>query len=174
MDSVYFCRYVLGCIDMLQGMYLSLECISGNIAGLVGPYLLKKETHCSTVLDQLMRDDTFTDVTLTAQGQSLRAHRVQTLLYLCLSVCVFNSNVKHILYIETYTTSFDLQLQICQMDNFFISIELTVPIFFQIVLCLASSYFRQVLSRDMGVQSVIVLRDIKFAELRNIIHFIYT
>ncbi|KAK4314325.1 hypothetical protein Pmani_014393 [Petrolisthes manimaculis] len=91
---------------------------TGNIAGLVGPYLLKKETHCTTVLDQLMRDDTFTDVTLTAQGQSLRAHRI--------------------------------------------------------VLCLASSYFRQVLSRDMGVQSVIVLRDIKFAELRNIIHFIYT
>ncbi|XP_071529148.1 uncharacterized protein [Panulirus ornatus] len=86
--------------------------------GLVGPYLLKKETHCSTVLDQLMRDDTYTDVTLTAEGQSLRAHRV--------------------------------------------------------VLCLASPYFRQVLSRELNVQSVVILRDIKFSELRNIIHFIYT
>nr|XP_045597609.1 uncharacterized protein LOC123757809 [Procambarus clarkii] len=86
--------------------------------GLVGPYLLKKETHCSTVLDQLLRDDTYTDVTLTAEGQSLRAHRV--------------------------------------------------------VLCLASSYFRQVLSRELNIQSVVLLRDIKFAELRNIIHFIYT
>ncbi|XP_042206874.1 uncharacterized protein LOC121855819 isoform X2 [Homarus americanus] len=86
--------------------------------GLVGPYLLKKETHCSTVLDQLLRDDTYTDVTLTAEGQSLRAHRV--------------------------------------------------------VLCLASPYFRQVLSRELNIQSVVLLRDIKFAELRNIIHFIYT
>ncbi|XP_053646500.2 zinc finger and BTB domain-containing protein 8A isoform X3 [Cherax quadricarinatus] len=86
--------------------------------GLVGPYLLKKETHCSTVLDQLLRDDTYTDVTLTAEGQSLRAHRI--------------------------------------------------------VLCLASPYFRQVLSRELNVQSVVLLRDIKFAELRNIINFIYT
>lgn len=91
---------------------------TASTSGLVGPYLLKKETHCSTVLDQLMRDETFTDVTLTAEGQSLRAHRI--------------------------------------------------------VLCLASPYFRQVLSRDISVQSVVVLRDIKFAELRNIIHFIYT
>ncbi|XP_064116005.1 uncharacterized protein LOC135221915 [Macrobrachium nipponense] len=86
--------------------------------GLTGPYLLKKEAHCTTVLDQLLRDDTFTDVTLTAEGQSLRAHRI--------------------------------------------------------VLCLASSYFRQVLSREQNVQSVVLLRDVKFAELRNIIHFIYT
>ena len=46
--------------------------------------------------------------------------------------------------------------------------------FRQIVLCLASPYFRQVLSRELTVQSVVVLRDIKFSELRNIIHFIYT
>ncbi|XP_063605417.1 uncharacterized protein LOC134780567 [Penaeus indicus] len=85
---------------------------------LVGPYLLKKESHCTTVLDQLLRDDTYTDVTLTAEGQSLRAHRI--------------------------------------------------------VLCLASPYFRQVLSREMNVQSVVLLRDVKFAELRNIINFIYT
>ncbi|XP_066968527.1 uncharacterized protein [Macrobrachium rosenbergii] len=87
-------------------------------SGLTGPYLLKKEAHSTTVLDQLLRDDTFTDVTLTAEGQSLRAHRI--------------------------------------------------------VLCLASSYFRQVLSREQNVQSVVLLRDVKFAELRNIIHFIYT
>ncbi|CAL4067436.1 unnamed protein product, partial [Meganyctiphanes norvegica] len=85
---------------------------------LTGPYLLKKETHCSTVLDQLLRDETFTDVTLTAEGQSIRAHRV--------------------------------------------------------VLCLASAYFRQVLSHDQNVHSVVILRDIKFAELKSIIHFIYT
>ncbi|KAK8380660.1 hypothetical protein O3P69_007937 [Scylla paramamosain] len=91
---------------------------TAGTSGLVGPYLLKKEAHCSTVLDQLMRDETFTDVTLTAEGQSLRAHRI--------------------------------------------------------VLCLASPYFRQVLSRELTVQSVVVLRDIKFSELRNIIHFIYT
>ncbi|KAK7078681.1 hypothetical protein SK128_008582 [Halocaridina rubra] len=86
--------------------------------GLAGPYLLKKETHCSTVLDQLLRDDTYTDVTLTAEGLSLRAHRI--------------------------------------------------------VLCLSSPYFRQVLSREQSVQSVVLLRDVKFAELRNIINFIYT
>lgn len=85
---------------------------------LVGPYLLKKESHCTTVLDQLLRDDTYTDVTLTAEGHSLRAHRI--------------------------------------------------------VLCLASPYFRQVLSREMNVQSVVLLRDVKFAELKNIINFIYT
>lgn len=41
-----------------------------------GPYLLKKETHCTTVLDQLMKDEIFTDVTLTAEGQNIKAHKV--------------------------------------------------------------------------------------------------
>lgn len=91
---------------------------TSQVTGLTGPYLLKKETHCSTVLDQLLRDDTYTDVTLTAEGQSLRAHRI--------------------------------------------------------VLSLSSPYFRQALSREQNVQSVVLLRDVKFAELRNIIHFIYT
>ncbi|XP_068244433.1 uncharacterized protein [Palaemon carinicauda] len=97
---------------------ISERASSPTTQGLTGPYLLKKEAHCTTVLDQLLRDDTFTDVTITAEGQSLRAHRI--------------------------------------------------------VLCLASSYFRQVLSREQNVQSVVLLRDVKFAELRNIIHFIYT
>nr|XP_053646509.1 uncharacterized protein LOC128698332 isoform X2 [Cherax quadricarinatus] len=85
---------------------------------LVGPYLLKKETHCITVLDQLLRDDTYTDVTLTAEGQSLKAHRV--------------------------------------------------------VLCLASPYFCQVLSRELNMHCVVLLGNVKFSELRNIIRFIYT
>lgn len=46
---------------------------------MIGPYLLKKETHCTTILDQLLRDDTFSDVTLTAEGQSIRAHKVITI-----------------------------------------------------------------------------------------------
>ncbi|CAL4118315.1 unnamed protein product, partial [Meganyctiphanes norvegica] len=45
-------------------------------SALTGPYLLKRETHCSTVLDQLLHDETFTDITLTAEGQSIRAHRL--------------------------------------------------------------------------------------------------
>ncbi|RXG57878.1 Protein bric-a-brac 1 [Armadillidium vulgare] len=49
---------------------------SSPTPSMIGPYLLKKETHCTTILDQLLRDDTFSDVTLTAEGQSIRAHKI--------------------------------------------------------------------------------------------------
>ncbi|CAL4159055.1 unnamed protein product [Meganyctiphanes norvegica] len=91
---------------------------SATTAAMDEPYLLKRGTHCSSVLEQLLMDETFTDVTLTANGQSIRAHRV--------------------------------------------------------VLCLASAYFREVLSHDQNVHSVIIFRDTKLAELKHIIEFIYT
>ncbi|KAB7506820.1 CGG triplet repeat-binding protein 1 [Armadillidium nasatum] len=50
---------------------------SSPTPSMIGPYLLKKETHCTTILDQLLRDDTFSDVTLTAEGQSIRAHKTK-------------------------------------------------------------------------------------------------
>ncbi|CAL4092676.1 unnamed protein product [Meganyctiphanes norvegica] len=96
----------------------SATSLPSQLQGQTGPFQVKKETHCSTILDQLLKDEIFTDVTLTAEGRSIRAHRV--------------------------------------------------------VLCLASRYFRKVLSHDQIVQSVVILRDIKFAELKNIINFIYT
>ena len=41
-----------------------------------GPYLLKKVTHCHNILDELLKDETYADVTLTAEGETIKAHRV--------------------------------------------------------------------------------------------------
>ena len=88
-----------------------------------GSYLLvKRDTHCHSILEELMKDDKYADVVLTASnGNSIRAHKM--------------------------------------------------------VLCLASKYFRQVLGRNSNLgncQSVVIMRDIHFKELQDIIKFIYT
>ena len=45
----------------------------------------------------------------------------------------------------------------------------------QMVLCMASSYFRRVLcDNSPGVRNVVVLRDIPHLEMRNILQFLYT
>lgn len=43
---------------------------------MAGPYCLRRDAHCSTVLAQLFRDDTFADVILTAEGRNIKAHKV--------------------------------------------------------------------------------------------------
>ncbi|KAG0716866.1 Broad-complex core protein isoform 6 [Chionoecetes opilio] len=177
---------------------------TAGTSGLVGPYLLKKDAHCSTVLDQLMRDETFTDVTLTAEGQSLRAHRRPQQSgftpgkstkdrILALRVLVerrreFRQGMLAA-YVDLIKKAFDsvhlifaelLEVLVMALEALHeeakpLGLEVSwLKTKVQIVLCLASPYFRQVLSRELTVQSVVVLRDIKFSELRNIIHFIYT
>uniref|UniRef100_A0A6A7G5L9 Serine-rich adhesin for platelets-like isoform X2 n=1 Tax=Hirondellea gigas TaxID=1518452 RepID=A0A6A7G5L9_9CRUS len=89
---------------------------AGELSGLC---LVKRAVHCYSVLDQLMRDQTYTDVTLTTDEHTFYAHKI--------------------------------------------------------VLCVASSYFRRVLSdHSPGVRSVIVLRDIPHNEMRNVLQFLYT
>jgi len=45
-------------------------------AELSGMCLVKREVHCYSVLDQLMKDDTYTDVTITTDGHTFKAHKV--------------------------------------------------------------------------------------------------
>ncbi|XP_018006615.1 serine-rich adhesin for platelets isoform X2 [Hyalella azteca] len=45
----------------------------GQLSGLC---LVKREVHCYSVLDQLMKDQAYTDVTITADGHNFYAHKV--------------------------------------------------------------------------------------------------
>jgi len=45
---------------------------------------LKHNNHLSLVLNQLAEDEAFMDVTLTAQGRNIKAHKVSVNLYITL------------------------------------------------------------------------------------------
>ena len=46
---------------------------TGSLSGLC---LVKREVHCYSVLDQLMKDETYSDVTITTDGHTFKAHKV--------------------------------------------------------------------------------------------------
>lgn len=122
-------------------------------------YHLQHNNHLVTVLSALAQDEVFVDVTLTAQGHSVKAHKVTSTIF---------TGTEIGLAVVGKCNSREKKNELHKKNLFFLWYTL------QSVLSAMSPYFKGVLQDNPCQHPIIIMpHDVKFEELVNIINYIY-
>lgn len=119
------------------------------------------QTNLLSVFDQLLQDETFTDVTLAVEGQYLKAHKVQNVIHvplLLLCRVIVSLKAQNVLFL------------LCLLYKF----RHLTPIFlFQMVLSACSPYFQQIFVNHSEKDPIVILKDVPFSDMKSLLDFMY-